>query len=119
MYLIEFQVIYGGIIAAGMATTWSVPSGTSGTRTCTGSGFGAANSAGQNIGMNDTAVTFTTQVNYGCARNAATSYQLLTETAIVTASATGTVAFSWAQQASSTTGVIVVAGSWGRCTELQ
>ena len=119
LYLVEFDVLFGGVTAAGISTTWTVPAGTSGTRSAMGPGSSASGGSAANISLNLTAGVFSTVISYGCATNASTAYQVLREAAAFTASSTGTVSFNWAQTTSSATGTVVAAGSWGRMTELQ
>jgi hypothetical protein len=119
IYLIEFNVAYAGVSAAGISTTWIMPSGTSGTRSVQGPGSTATSSNANNVTMNMASVVFSTLMSYGCTTNVSTAFQNLSENAVFTAASTGTVNFAWAQTTSSATGTVVAANSWGRMYQLQ
>lgn len=119
IYVIEFFVTYAGVSAAGISTTWIMPSGTAGTRSVQGPGSAASSANANNVALNMAAVQFTTVMQYGCATNVATAFQGLSEAAAFTAASTGTVNFAWAQTTSSATGTVVAANSWGRMYQLQ
>jgi hypothetical protein len=121
LYLVEFFVMYAGVSAAGISTSWIMPSGTSGYRTVLGPGTSSAASsnAGNVTSVNLAGAVFSTVLSYGCVTNIVTAYQNLRETATFTAASTGTCSFAWSQTSSSVTGTVVQAGSWGRMYELQ
>jgi hypothetical protein len=119
LYLVEFNVLYAGVSAAGLSTTWIMPAGTSGYRSVMGPGSSASNATANNIALNMAAVVFSTITTYGCATNVVTAYENLRESAVFTAASGGTVNFAWAQSTSSATGTVVAASSWGRMYELQ
>jgi hypothetical protein len=119
VYVVEFEVGYTGLSAAGIATMWNVPSGTNGFRSGIGPGSTSSNANADNIAAHLGAFTYNIVVAYGCPRNSTSLNEFLRETSAFTAGSTGTVALAWAQATSNATGTTVQAGSWARCTQLQ
>jgi hypothetical protein len=118
VYIIEFHVMFTGIIGVGMQTSWFTPSGTSGYRMCVGPASVANSPSADNETARLGSFAFTTLVTYAAARGSVTSPNTLVETAQLTAAANGDVSLGWAQAISNATGITMFAGSWGRCTQV-
>lgn len=116
VYLVEFHVRFGALLAAGLRTQWTVPAGTSGNRDTMGPGSAnAAETNGNTTELRWATIPYATAALYTDARNAVASPVHLIEKAIVTIGATaGTVAFSWAQNVTNATGTVVLATSYVR-----
>jgi hypothetical protein len=114
VYLVEFHVTFGALLAAGLKTAWSVPSGTTGLRQTLGPG--SANAAEGNANTTEmkwTVSQFTTQIPYTDPRNSVTLVSHLIEKSLVTMGATaGPINFQWSQNATSATGSVVAANSY-------
>lgn len=119
VYLIEWHMSYGGLAAAGFQTIWDVPVGSSGVKNCNGPGSSANNASAENIAGMYGSLQFTSQAQYGCARNATGSVQYAFENGIVHVGVAGNVALQWAQTTSNATADQLGIGSWGRCARLQ
>lgn len=112
-YFIAIFAKEASITAVELKTNWTVPSGASGSRACIGPDQGVDLSAGTSgasgtprLGVHN----FTTTVRYGH-RNSATNLCSFIEYGVVTTTNAGTMALSWAQNASNATPVRVGNGS--------
>lgn len=112
-YLVE-MIIHAVSAATGtplIKTAWTTPSGATGNRTSFGPGSAATDTNSDNISVHAGVHAFTTALTYG-RRSTSDSVQIsITETAIVTTTSSGTLAFQWAQATSSATASQVAAGS--------
>ncbi len=110
VYYIRMWIKYAAISAAAIKTQWTVPTGATGSRSATGPGTGVtldANSGGTGRwGIHG----YTTTVVYGTRNSATNLCSAVEETTIFTTSA-GTLALSWAQNASDATATRVAQGS--------
>lgn len=113
VYYIRMWIKYAALSAAAIKTQWTVPSGATGSRSAVGPEQGVDLSAGTS-GSGGTGRWgihgYTTTVIYGT-RNSATNLCSAVEEATVFTTSAGTLALSWAQNASNATATRVAQGS--------
>lgn len=114
VYDVLFNVRWAGLQAAGLRTSWSVPTGTTGNRECMGPGSANAIEANANTTEMRWAVHgYATAVLYTNPRNSVSSQTMTWEQAIVSIGSTaGSVTFNWGQNVANATGSLVVASSY-------
>jgi hypothetical protein len=110
VYRIYMLLSFGGITAGELKTSWSTPSGATGNKHCMGPGSDSTARDSTGATMRYGTHNFTTTVNYGC--NDTALFVHAVEQGIVTTTTAGTFVLQWAQQASSTTGTTIAAGSY-------
>lgn len=114
LYEVLFNIRWAGLLAAGLRTDWTVPSGTTGNRCCLGPG--SANAA--QVDANTTEMKwgvfpYGTAVLYTDPKNANTLQVFTEEKALLAVGATaGSVTLRWAQNVTNATGTIVNAQSY-------
>lgn len=112
-YYVSMFVKYAALSAAAIKTQWTVPTGATGSRSAIGPEQGVDLSAGTS-GSGGTGRwgihNYTTTVIYGT-RNSATNLCCAIEEATVFTTSAGTLALSWAQNASNATATRVGQGS--------
>lgn len=114
VYLVEFHVRFACLAAAGIRTSWAVPSGTAGNRELMGPGTANATEANANTTeMKWNSSPFATAGTYTSPRNSTSTPVHFIEKAIVAIGGTsGTIALNWAQLVSNATATIVNANSF-------
>lgn len=114
IYDVTFRFRWAGLQVAGLSTSWSVPSGTTGNRECMGPGSGNATQTDANTTTMRWAVHgYGTVVNYTNPRNSVSLQTFSEEKAILTVGATaGNVALLWGQWTANATGSLVNANSY-------
>ncbi len=111
VYRIYMCLIFGGVTAGEIKTSWTTPASATGFKSCMGPGSDSTSrDAGATTTMRYGIHNFTTTVNYGC--NDTSLFVHAIEQGIVTTTTGGTFVLQWAQQASSGTGSIMAAGSY-------
>jgi hypothetical protein len=109
-YYIRMAIKYAALSAAAIKTQWTVPAGATGSRSAVGPGTGVtldADSGGTGRwGIHN----YPTTVVYGT-RNSATNLCSATEESTIFTTSAGTLALTWAQNASNATATRVAAGS--------
>lgn len=114
VYDVLIHVRFGALLAAGIRTAWTVPTGTSGNRVCLGPGS-------SNVAQTDANTTelrwavhgYATVVNYTNPRNSTSLQTFLEEKAILSVGSTaGSVNFQWGQWTANATGTFVTANSY-------
>lgn len=109
VYFVEMHIHYATPTAAGFQTAWTVPTGATGNRWTLGGGSTQVTS--DNVPGRFTVIAFASSASY--ADRASSTNQLgLMESAIVITSSAGTLAFQWAQDASTAANTRVAAGSF-------
>jgi hypothetical protein len=107
-YYCVFLLALGGVSAADVNTEYSFPSGATGFKFCQGPQIGSADRA--NTAMVSATHNLDTDRNYGA--TSTTSVPAMIEHVVVTNGSTaGNLTFRWAQNASSATGSVNLAGS--------
>lgn len=114
VYFVEFFIQYSSN-ATSIKTAWTVPSGASGIRGFIG--LGSSATAADNISARIDAASFTSAATFGD-KTSVSSVCYLTETSVVTTSSGGTLAYQWAQLASTAEDTQVRAGSFMRVTRI-
>jgi hypothetical protein len=114
VYDVLFNVRWAGLLAAGLRTAWSVPSGTTGNRECMGPGSANAASGDANTTELRWAVHgYATAVLYTNPRNSVSLQTQTWEQAILSVGSTaGSCTFQWGQNVANATGSLVVANSY-------
>ncbi len=114
IYLARMVVRFGALTAAGLRTSWTVPSGTTGNRECIGPGSAnATESSANTTEMRWSVHGYGTAVLYTDPRNSTTLQSFIEERAlIVTAGTAGAVTLNWGQSTANATGTVVAANSW-------
>lgn len=114
VYDVTFRVRFGALLAAGIATSWSVPAGTTGNRECLGPGTAnAAETNGNTTAMHVAVYPYATVCNYTDPRNAVASQVWLEEKAVLSVGGTaGSVTLLWGQWTANATGTVVNAQSY-------
>lgn len=120
VYLVEFELAYGGTATEQIKTDWSVPSGATGIKAGVGIKSGeAANGFADGVSSRYGYYPFATTNVFTCVRTGTGNLQVAKETGIVTvASTAGTVALRWAQNTSTANTMRMGVGAWGRCTRI-
>lgn len=116
-YIVEFHVYYSAINAEKIKTTWTVPSGVTGSRGVQGAGSNANDSSLDNVLCRNGVHDYTTAVTYGT-RNSSVLCHSYEESIVTVGSSSGNVALGWAQATSGSTGTVVANGSWMRVTRI-
>jgi hypothetical protein len=114
VYDVTFRIQFSALLAAGLATSWSVPSGTTGNRLVLGPGSGnAADSAANNSSMRTGVHAYTTVIAYTSPRNTISAQVWAEEKAVLSIGATsGAVTLFWGQWTANATGSLVNANSF-------
>lgn len=113
LYEVELTVRFGAILAAGIQTTWTVPSGTSGDRLSMGPGTANASSALANT-TEMKWITYSTNlaIAYTNPRNSVTDQTWFRETCLLAVGATaGSVTLNWGQATANATGTVIYPNS--------
>lgn len=114
-YEVKLYLLFGGLVAAGIKTAWTVPASTTGTRMCFGPGSSANDANADNIAMRCGVHLPATSVNYSCVRGSASNLVFAIERCRLKVGATaGTVQLQWAQFASAATATRVGIDSYFR-----
>jgi hypothetical protein len=117
-YFVEFFLYYGAIDAEKFKTTWTVPSGVTGTRTAMGPGSSANQSSMDNVSMRDGVHLYSTSATYGTRNDNTGPCFAYEHSVVITGASSGTVAIRWAQATSGSTGTALFEGSFMRVTRL-
>jgi len=114
VYDVTFRFRWAGLQTAGLATSWSVPSGTTGNRECLGPGSGNAIQTDANTTTERHAVHgYGTVVNYTNPRNSVSLQTFSEEKALISVGATaGSVTLLWGQWTANATGSLINANSY-------
>lgn len=114
VYTVEFHLRISGLQAAGIKTTWAVPTGTTGNREVAGPG--SANAVENNANTTEMRWSvhgYGTAVAYTNPRNLVSAQVWLLEKALVVVGASdGVITLRWAQNASAATATTVYSGSY-------
>jgi hypothetical protein len=117
-YVVEAYVSFGASTTGGLKVIWSAPSGATGNRNVFGPGSSSSQASADNISMRSGVHGFTTDVVYGGVRNSTSNLSALQEVLNVKTTNAGTLAFQWAQNASSATATRIGGGSYLRVTRV-
>jgi hypothetical protein len=114
VYDVTFRFRWAGLLAAGLSTSWSVPSGTTGNREVLGPGSAnAANTNGDATTMREAVHGYATVVNYTNPRNSVSLQVFSEEKALVSVGATaGSITLLWGQWTANATGSLINAQSY-------
>ncbi len=114
LYEVYFNVRFAGLQAAGLRTSWTVPSGTTGNRLCQGPGSAnAVQSDANTTEMRQAVHGYGTACNYTNPRNSAGLQTFLEEQALLAVGANaGSVTLNWGQVTANATGSLVNANSY-------
>lgn len=114
VYDVTFRFRWAGLLVAGLATSWSVPTGTTGNRECLGPGSANAAQTDANTTTERHAVHgYGTVVNYTNPRNSTTLQTWSEEKALLAVGATaGSVTLLWGQWTANATGSLINAQSY-------
>lgn len=114
IYAVQFHIRWAGLQAAGLRTTWTVPSGTSGNKDAAGPGSANAIQADANTTEMRWAVHgYGTAVLYTNPRNSVSLQTFCDEYALLAVGSTaGSVTLNWGQNVANATGSLVVANSY-------
>ncbi|MGQ5576776.1 hypothetical protein [Streptomyces sp. ECR3.8] len=115
-YRVEFYIGYSSLAAAGFKTAWSVPSGTTGLRSCWGVGT-SPTSPSLPTGDGRWGIhALATAAEYGTRDS--TNQAMVWETGEINTTDAGTLAFQWAQVTSNANATRVAARSYLRMERL-
>lgn len=114
VYDVTFRIRWAGLLAAGLATAWTVPTGTSGNRECMGPGTANASESNANTSTMRWAVHgYGTVCNYTNPRNSTSLQTWSEEHAIVAVGSTaGSITLTWGQWTANATGSLINAQSY-------
>lgn len=114
VYDVTFRFRWAGLLAAGLSTTWSVPTGTSGNREVEGPGSANAAQADANTStMRWTVHGYNTAANYTNPRNSTSLQVWCEEHALVAVGSTaGSITLNWGQWTANATGSLINAQSY-------
>lgn len=114
VYDVTFNVRWAGLQVAGLRTSWTVPTGTTGNRECLGPGSANAVSTDANTTEMRWAVHgYGTAVLYTNPRNSVTLQTFTEEKALLSVGSTaGSVTLNWGQNVANATGTLINAQSY-------
>lgn len=114
VYAVQFHIRWAGLQAAGLRTSWTVPTGTTGNKDCAGPGSANVVQADANTTEMRWAVHgYSTVVLYTNPRNSVSLQTFCDEYALLSVGSTaGSVTLNWAQNVTNATGTLVVATSY-------
>lgn len=114
VYDVTIRFRWAGLLAAGLSTSWSVPSGTTGNRECLGPGSGNSAQTDANTSTMRWAVHgYGTVVNYTNPRNSVSLQTFSEEHAVLAVGATaGSITLLWGQWTANATGSLINAQSY-------